>query len=139
MPGQPAIGHTKSFVIYDEADQQSIVKSVMKRMGIDDKELTPRIALGRISWAKNHMLDPQEIYLQSADPLSERVAHIYEIYKRELHKANAMDFDDLLLEAVRVLKASGESEARAKPKNTRSAMVWTGTAKLSARRTSTLS
>src|SRR5947199_9158206 len=61
IPGQPPIGHTKSFVIYDEADQQSIVKSVMKRMGIDDKELTPRIALGRISWAKNPRLDRQEI------------------------------------------------------------------------------
>jgi DNA helicase II / ATP-dependent DNA helicase PcrA len=105
VPGQPPIGHTKNFVIYDEADQQSIVKSVMKRMGIDDKELTPRIALGRISWAKNHMLDPQEIYLQSADPKTEKVAHIYEQYRKELRKANALDFDDLLLEALRLLKS----------------------------------
>jgi DNA helicase II / ATP-dependent DNA helicase PcrA len=106
VPGQPPIGHTKNFVIYDEADQQSIVKSVMKRMGIDDKELTPRIALGRISWAKNHMLDPQEIYLQSADPKTEEVAHIYEEYRKELRKANALDFDDLLLEALRLLKSA---------------------------------
>jgi DNA helicase-2/ATP-dependent DNA helicase PcrA len=105
VPGQPPIGHTKNFVIYDEADQQSIVKSVMKRMGIDDKDLTPRIALGRISWAKNHMLDPQEIYLQSADPKTEKVAHIYEEYRKELRKANALDFDDLLLEALRLLKS----------------------------------
>jgi DNA helicase II / ATP-dependent DNA helicase PcrA len=105
--GQPPIGHTKNFVIYDEADQQSIVKSVMKRMGIDDKELTPRIALGRISWAKNHMLDPQEIYLQSADPKTEKIAHIYEDYRKELRKANALDFDDLLLEALRLLKSVG--------------------------------
>ena len=105
VPGQPPIGHTKNFVIYDEADQQSIVKSVMKRMGIDDKELTPRTVLGRISWAKNHMLDPQEIYLQSADPKTEKVAHIYEEYRKELHKANAFDFDDLLLEALRLLKS----------------------------------
>jgi ATP-dependent DNA helicase UvrD/PcrA len=105
VPGQPPIGHTKNFVIYDEADQQSIVKSVMKRMGVDDKELTPRIALGRISWAKNHMLDPQEIYLQSADPKTEKIAHIYEEYRKELRKANAMDFDDLLLEATRLLKS----------------------------------
>ena len=104
-PGQPPIGHTKNFVIYDESDQQSIVKSVMKRLGIDDKELTPRIALGRISWAKNHMLDPQEIYLQSADPKTEKIAHIYEEYRKELRKANALDFDDLLLEAVRLLKS----------------------------------
>jgi len=105
VPGQPPIGHTKNFVIYDEADQQSIVKSVMKRMGLDDKDLTPRIALGRISWAKNHMLDPQEIYLQSADPKTEKIAHIYEEYRKELRKANALDFDDLLLEALRLLKS----------------------------------
>ena len=105
VPGQPPIGLTKNFVIYDEADQQSIVKSVMKRMGIDDKDLTPRIALGRISWAKNHMLDPQEIYLHSADPKTEKVAHIYEEYRKELRKANALDFDDLLLEALRLMKS----------------------------------
>src|SRR5713101_4343095 len=67
-PGQPPIGHTKSFVIYDESDQQSVVKSVMKRLGLDDKQLTPPTVLSRISWAKNHMLDPQELYLRSADP-----------------------------------------------------------------------
>jgi DNA helicase-2/ATP-dependent DNA helicase PcrA len=108
VPGQPPIGHTRSFVIYDESDQQSIVKSIMKRMGLDDKQLTPRIVLGRISWAKNHMLDPQEIYLQSGDPKAERVAHIYEEYRKELRRANALDFDDLLLEALRLLKSVPE-------------------------------
>ena len=106
VPGQPPIGHTKNFVIYDEADQQSVVKSVMKRLGVDDKELTPRTVLGRISWAKNHMLDPQELYLQSSDPKTEKVAHLYEEYRKELRKANALDFDDLLLEAVRLLKSA---------------------------------
>src|SRR5438045_4429350 len=51
------------------------------------------------------MLDPQEVYLQSADPTTERVAHVYEEYRKELIKANAMDFDDLLLEAARLLKS----------------------------------
>ena len=106
--GQPPIGHTKNFVIYDESDQQSVVKSIMKRMGLDDKQLTPRTVLGRISWAKNHMLDPQEIYLQSGDPKTERVAHIYEEYRKELRRANALDFDDLLLEALRLLKSVPE-------------------------------
>jgi ATP-dependent DNA helicase UvrD/PcrA len=106
VPGQPPIGHTKNFVIYDESDQQSVVKSVMKRLGVDDKELTPRTVLGRISWAKNHMLDPQELYLQSADPKTEKVAHLYEEYRKELRKANALDFDDLLLDAVRLLKSA---------------------------------
>jgi len=105
-------GLTKDFAIYDEADQQSLVKAAIRRLGIDDKQLTPRSVLGRISWAKNHMLDPQEVYLQSADPNTERVAHIYEIYRRELLKANALDFDDLLLEAVRLLKSSSEARRR---------------------------
>ena len=105
-PGQPPIGHTKNFVIYDEGDQQAVVKGVMKRLGLDDKQLTPRTVLGRISWAKNHMLGPQELYLQSADPKTERIAHLYEEYRKELRKANALDFDDLLLEAVRLLKSS---------------------------------
>jgi DNA helicase-2/ATP-dependent DNA helicase PcrA len=106
VPGQPPIGHTKNFVIYDESDQQAVVKGVMKRLGLDDKQLTPRTVLGRISWAKNHMLDPQELYLQSADPKTERIAHLYEEYRKELRKANALDFDDLLLEAVRLLKSA---------------------------------
>jgi DNA helicase-2/ATP-dependent DNA helicase PcrA len=103
-------GHTKDFAIYDEADQQTVVKAAMKRLGItsDDKQLTPRAVLARISWAKNHMIDPQEYYLQSADPRTERVAHIFEVYRKELRKANALDFDDLLLEAVRLLKSSSE-------------------------------
>jgi DNA helicase-2/ATP-dependent DNA helicase PcrA len=107
VPGQPPIGHTKNFVIYDESDQQSLVKSIMKRLGFDDKQLTPRTVLGRISWAKNHMLDPQELYLQSADPKTERIAHLYEEYRKELRRANALDFDDLLLDAVRLLKSAG--------------------------------
>jgi DNA helicase-2/ATP-dependent DNA helicase PcrA len=105
VPGQPPIGLTKNFVIYDESDQQQVVKGIMRRIGLDDKQLTPRTVLSRISWAKNHMLDPQEIYLQSADPKSERIAHIFEEYRKELRKANAMDFDDLLLEAMRLLKS----------------------------------
>jgi DNA helicase-2/ATP-dependent DNA helicase PcrA len=105
VPGQPPIGLTKNFVIYDESDQQQVVKGIMRRLGLDDKQLTPRNVLSRISWAKNHMLDPQEIYLQSADPKSEKIAHIFEEYRKELLKANAMDFDDLLLEATRLLKS----------------------------------
>src|SRR5438309_3272153 len=110
--GGPAIGFRKDFVIYDEHDQQAVVKAAMKRLGLDDKQLTPNAVLSRISWAKNHMLDPQEVYLQSADPKMERVAHIYEIYRKELRKSNALDFDDLLLETVRLLKGSAEVRER---------------------------
>jgi len=105
-PGKPPIGQTKKFVIYDESDMQSVIKGIMKRLGLDDKQLTPRTVLSRISWAKNHMLNPQELYLQSADPKTEKIAHLFEEYRKELSKANALDFDDLLLEATRLLKTA---------------------------------
>ena len=105
-------GLTRSFTIFDENDQQSLMKQIMKRMGLDTKQLTPRTVLGRVSWAKNHMVDPQDYFLGSKDPNSERIAHIFKAYQDELLKNNAMDFDDLLLEAVRVLKSSGEVRER---------------------------
>jgi DNA helicase-2/ATP-dependent DNA helicase PcrA len=105
-------GLTRSFAIFDENDQQGIVKQIMKRMGLDTKQLTPRSVLGRISWAKNHMVDPQEYYLASKDPNSEKIAHVFKSYQAELRRNNALDFDDLLLEAVRLLKVSSEARER---------------------------
>jgi DNA helicase-2/ATP-dependent DNA helicase PcrA len=105
-------GLTRNFAIYDETDQQAVVKAALKRLAIDDKSLKPRVALGRISWAKNHMIDPQEYFLASTNPMEEKIAHIFEIYRKELFKANALDFDDLLLETVRLLKSSAEVRER---------------------------
>ena len=105
-------GLTRSFAIFDESDQQNIVKQIMRRMGLDTKQLTPRTVLSKISWAKNHMVDPQEFFLGSKDPTSERIAHIFKSYQTELVKNNAMDFDDLLLEAVRLLKSVREVRER---------------------------
>ncbi len=113
--GDPVVGNdglTRSFAIYDENDQQNIVRQIMRRMGLDTKQLTPRTVLGKISWAKNHMVDPQEFYLDSKDAGTERIAHIYQQYKAELRKNNALDFDDLLLEAMRLLKVSAETRER---------------------------
>jgi DNA helicase-2/ATP-dependent DNA helicase PcrA len=106
------VGLTRTFAIYDETDQQAVVKQALKRLGIDDKSLKPRVALGRISWAKNHMIDPQEYFLASTNPMEEKIAHIFEVYKKELLKANALDFDDLLLETVRLLKSSAETREK---------------------------
>jgi DNA helicase-2/ATP-dependent DNA helicase PcrA len=105
-------GLTRAFTIFDENDQSGLVKQIMKRMGLDTKQLTPRTVLSRISWAKNHMVDPQDYFLGSKDPTSERIAHIFKAYQDELRKNNAMDFDDLLLEAVRLLKSSAEVRER---------------------------
>ena len=75
-------------------------------MGLDTKQLTPRTVLGRISWAKNHMVDPQDYYLGVKDP-EQRAhrAHLQGLQGRTAQN-NALDFDDLLLEAVRLLKVS---------------------------------
>jgi DNA helicase-2/ATP-dependent DNA helicase PcrA len=105
-------GLTRNFAIYDETDQEAVVKAALKRLAVDDKQLKPRVALGRISWAKNHMIDPQEYFLASTNPMEEKIAHIFEIYRKELFKANALDFDDLLLEAVRLLKVAPEVRER---------------------------
>ena len=105
-------GLTRAFTIFDENDQLGLLKQIMKRMGLDTKQLTPRTVQGRISWAKNHMVDPQDYFLGSKDPTGERIAHIFKSYQSELRKNNAVDFDDLLLEAVHVLKASGEVRER---------------------------
>src|SRR5271154_2406653 len=105
-------GLDRNFAIYDETDQQAVVKAALKRLAIDDKQLKPRVALGRISWAKNHMIDPQDYFLASANPMEEKIAHIFEIYRKELFKANALDFDDLLLETVRLLKVAPDVRER---------------------------
>ncbi len=105
-------GLTRNFAIYDETDQQAVVKQALKRLFLDDKALKPRVVLSRISWAKSHMIDPQEYFLASTNPEEEKIAHIFKIYKEELAKANALDFDDLLLETVRLLKSSSEVLAR---------------------------
>ncbi|MGA2963264.1 MAG: UvrD-helicase domain-containing protein [Candidatus Korobacteraceae bacterium] len=112
--GEPGTGQGvhKDFVIYDEKDQEMLVKAAVRRLGLDDKKLTPRTILSHISWAKNHMLDPQDYYLSSADPKTEKVAQVYKIYRQELLKANALDFDDLLLEAQRLLKGVGDVRAK---------------------------
>jgi DNA helicase-2/ATP-dependent DNA helicase PcrA len=108
LKGPSGAGYRKDFAIYDESDQQNVVKAVMRRLGMDDKQHKPSVVLSRISWAKNHMLEPQEMYLQSANPLTEQIAHVYEVYRQELRKANALDFDDLLLETVRLLQSCPE-------------------------------
>jgi DNA helicase-2/ATP-dependent DNA helicase PcrA len=110
--GGASMGLTRNFAIYDEVDQQAVVKTALKRLGLDNKQLKPSVALGRISWAKSHMIDPQEYFLASTNPMEEKIAHIFEIYRKELLKANALDFDDLLLEAVRLLKAVPEVRER---------------------------
>ncbi|MCS7042442.1 MAG: UvrD-helicase domain-containing protein [Bryobacteraceae bacterium] len=97
-------GFTTSFHIYDEQDQLALLKQIYKRLGLDEKALPPRGVLSRISHAKNQKLSPEDFYRASADPSAARIAVLYEHYQRGLEAANALDFDDLLLEAVRLLR-----------------------------------
>ena len=97
-------GFTTSFQIYDDSDQLALLKQVYKKLGIDEKATPPRGILSRISHAKNQKLAPEDIYRVSAAPDAARLAVLYEHYQQALQAANALDFDDLLLEAVRLLR-----------------------------------
>lgn len=98
------IGIDPNFVIYDDADQMSLVKDILKSRNIDDKAIQPRAILSEISSAKEKLLDPAQ-YSQRATGFFERiVADVYTSYVNLLKKANALDFDDLLAAAVRLLE-----------------------------------
>src|SRR5580658_7520268 len=101
--GQIRPGFTRTFSIYDDEDQLAIIKAAYKRMGLDDKAIPYRATLSQISQAKSVKKTPQEMYSESADPRVTKVAAVYEDYEKALHQANALDFDDLLLESVRLL------------------------------------
>ncbi len=100
-------GFTRSFNIYDAADQIALIKSIYKDLGLDDKSfMKPRAAQSIISQGKNSGRTPQDFYRDATSPQSERLAVVFERYDEGLKKANALDFDDLLLEGVRLLKKS---------------------------------
>ena len=97
------IGYNPNFTIYDQSDARSLVKTIIKEMGLDDKVYKPSSVADRISMAKNHLLLPQA-YQQSAwasDDASQKrpqVSNIYIRYAQRCQQANAMDFDDLLVQ-----------------------------------------
>jgi ATP-dependent DNA helicase UvrD/PcrA len=101
----PHIGLSRDFVIYDSSDQVAVVKQASRELGIDDKLVPPRIALARISQAKNRMEGPDS--LRGAWNLrDEQIAKIYEKYLAALKESNALDFDDLLLKTVELFETS---------------------------------
>jgi DNA helicase-2/ATP-dependent DNA helicase PcrA len=97
-------GFTRQFTIYDADDQVSLVKSVYKQLGLDDKFMPYRAMLARISHGKSHDESPLDWFKAATDPKLTRQAKIYQLYEERLRQANALDFDDLLLETVRLLK-----------------------------------
>lgn len=100
----PAIGIDQNFVIYDDGDQLSLIREVLKAKNIDDKSLQPRAVLSEISNAKEKLLNPEK-YAEKATGFFERiVAEVYKSYNTLLRKANALDFDDILYYSVRLLE-----------------------------------
>ncbi len=97
-------GFTTAFSIYDDGDQASVVRSVYRDLGLDEKFLSHRAALSRISHSKNRRVSPEEYYRDARSPQDQKFASIYERYEEALRRSNALDFDDLLLEAVRLLR-----------------------------------
>ncbi len=97
-------GFTRRFTIYDDDDQVSLLKGIYKHLGLDDKFMQYRAMLSRISHAKSHQETPQDWYKAATDAKLTRLAKVYEQYEEQLRRANALDFDDLLLESVRLLR-----------------------------------
>ncbi|SPF53434.1 ATP-dependent DNA helicase PcrA [Candidatus Sulfopaludibacter sp. SbA4] len=98
-------GFTRRFSIYDDEDQLGIIKATYRALGLDEKEFMQyRVALSRISSAKNRKQTPPDIYKEAVNSETEKLAQVFEEYEKALRTANALDFDDLLLEAVRLLR-----------------------------------
>ncbi len=106
------LGYTRQFTIYDQADSRRLVKRCLDEHGIDPKRFTPASIQSQISDAKNKLRD-SEAYGQMVGSFFEQtVADVYRSYERELHRMNAMDFDDLLVRAVNVLELFPEVRER---------------------------
>lgn len=106
------IGIQRNFVIYDEDDRQSLIKQVMKQLSIDTREMKPSQVSSAISNAKNQMIDPADFEASAHYPFQKNVAAIYTRYEVMRKTAGALDFDDLLLDGVRLLRDSSEMRTK---------------------------
>ncbi len=107
-----AIGVKHNFVIYDEDDRQGLVKQAMKQLQISDSEVKPKSVSSQISTAKNEMTSPDDYELSAKLPYQKNIAKIYKKYESLRKTAGALDFDDLLLEVVRLLRDKPEVRAK---------------------------
>ena len=100
----PSAGLPRDFAIYDDDDQLAAVKLAMTKLAIDDDSLTPRNILSSISLAKNHGKTPEMMRAEATGQDGRRAANVFAAYEALLHQSNAVDFDDLLLRSVRLLR-----------------------------------
>ena len=106
------LGYTRQFTIYDQADSRRLVKRCLDELGIDPKRFTPAAIQSQISDAKNKLRDADDYGRMVGSYFEQTVADVYRSYERELHRMNAMDFDDLLVRAVNVLELFPEVRER---------------------------
>src|SRR6188472_2037398 len=106
------LGYTRQFTIYDAADSRRLVKRCIDDLDIDPKRFTPRAIQAQISDAKNKLRSAEDYRQMVGSYFEQTAADVYEHYERELHRANAMDFDDLLVRAVNVLELFQEVRDR---------------------------
>lgn len=99
-----AIGIPAGFTIFDTADQLSAIKQTMNRLSIDEKTIAPRAILSLISSAKNELIDAKAYGQFAASPMQKKAAEIYPLYEQMLKEAKGLDFDDLLMQTVRLFK-----------------------------------
>ena len=107
-------GYTKSFTIYDTDDSQKVIKACIKDIGFDDKQLAPRQVLSQISASKNRGEDYEQFAsrVEYADEKKAAIARVFKMYEERLNNANALDFDDLLIKTVRLLRSSPEIRSK---------------------------
>ena len=112
------IGYTSNFTIYDQSDAQSLINTIVKEMELDTKLYKPSAVLSRISTAKNRLVTPEDYRADSVQRKSDMLANmpeiyaIYERYKNRSRQANAMDFDDLLVETYRLFRTHEDIRQR---------------------------
>ena len=100
------LGYNSNFTIYDTSDSQVVIKAALKALNLDDKYYLVGAMISAISDAKNKLMFASDYRKQARDFYQQKVADVYEYYERELRKNNALDFDDLLLVAVKLLQSN---------------------------------
>ncbi len=98
------LGYTRQFTIYDQADARRLTKRSADAVGVDPKRFTPSAIHNQISAAKNRLIDAESYRQAVGSQFEEMIADVYDIYERDLHRMNAMDFDDLLFRVVNLLE-----------------------------------
>jgi DNA helicase-2/ATP-dependent DNA helicase PcrA len=106
------LGYTRQFTIYDQADSRRLVKKVLDDLDIDAKRFTPRAMQAQISDAKNKLRSSDDYRQLVGSYFEQTVADVYEHYEREMHRMNALDFDDLLVRSVNLLELFQEVRDR---------------------------